>query len=414
MMLCEKIKESFGRRRRKLFADYTFFISDKISKIDLEAWQKVNSGNNLFLSPDYLNLLEISEDENYHFRYVIVYEKKTPVAISYFQVIDFSAALFGEMVSGQLSSMQSKRAKLFQTYLEKTKGQVVLRLVTLGNNFVSGEHGVAFAKDISKENQFALINKLSEIISKEEKLHGRISATLVKDFYSNSLPVNNELKEQSFLEFGVEPNMVIELPEKVKSIADYLALFSKKYRNRAKNIFKLSEAIEKRELTAAEIVKLNGKIFALYEQVYNNAKFKLVKLHKNYFVDAKKVFEEKFVVVGFFLDNKLVAFNSAFLLENGELEAHFIGFEYSINKEYELYQNMLYNLVDTAIKNKKQRINLGRTAAEIKSTVGAKAEELTCYVKPQNTVSKMVMSPFLNFLRPSEWVPRNPFKEEMV
>jgi len=44
--------------------------------------------------------------------------------------------------------------------------------------------------------------------------------------------------------------------------------------------------------------------------------------------------------------------------------------------------------------------------------VGAKAHELVCYIKPQNTVSKVILNPFINFLQPTEWIPRNPFKEE--
>jgi hypothetical protein len=412
MLICEKIKESFRKRRRKLYNDYSFIVATKISEGDLAAWELVNANRNLFLSPEYLELLEAGENDNYHFRYVTVYEKKEPVAIAYFQVIDFSGELFGEMIASQLTDLKSKRANLFQSYIKKTRGHIVLRLVTLGNNFVSGEHGVSFAKELPREEQFSLINKLAEIISREEKLHGRISATLIKDFHITTVPSTNELKEKRFLEFAVEPNMIIDVPPKVTTLAEYVGLFSKKYRNRAKSIFRQSEKIQMRELDELDIEKYNRQIFALYEQVYGNAKFKLVKLHKDYFREAKAAFGSRFILNGFFLDGKLIAFNSAFLLENDELEAHFIGFDYQVNKEFELYQNILYNLVDTAIRYKRLRINLGRTAAEIKSTVGARAEDLLCYVKPQNTVSKMVMRPFLNFLRPAEWIPRNPFKEE--
>jgi hypothetical protein len=60
----------------------------------------------------------------------------------------------------------------------------------------------------------------------------------------------------------------------------------------------------------------------------------------------------------------------------------------------------------------KTKVNLGRTASEIKTTVGAKPHELLCYIKPQNTVSKLILKPFMQFLQPTEWIPRNPFKEE--
>ena len=100
-----------------------------------------------------------------------------------------------------------------------------------------------------------------------------------------------------------------------------------------------------------------------------------------------------------------------FCLEN-EVEAHYIGFDYAHNKEYELYQTILYSFIEQAILMQKTKINLGRTASEIKTTVGARAHELLCYIKPQNTVSKLILKPFMQFLQPTEWIPRNPFKEE--
>jgi hypothetical protein len=43
---------------------------------------------------------------------------------------------------------------------------------------------------------------------------------------------------------------------------------------------------------------------------------------------------------------------------------------------------------------------------------GAKPEDLICYIKPQNTISRLIQKPFISFLQPQPWIPRNPFKEE--
>lgn len=148
----------------------------------------------------------------------------------------------------------------------------------------------------------------------------------------------------------------------------------------------------------------------LYTQVYNQAKFKLGHLSANYFVDVMSSSPQSFYVDGWFLNGEMLSFACGFCLEN-EVEAHYIGFDYDRNKEFELYQTILYSYVEQAILVKKIKINLGRTASEIKTTVGAKAHDLLCYIKPQNTVSKIIMKPFMQFLQPTEWVPRNPFKE---
>jgi hypothetical protein len=112
------------------------------------------------------------------------------------------------------------------------------------------------------------------------------------------------------------------------------------------------------------------------------------------------------------VNEKLVAFSSWFQMPDNSIEAHYIGLNYEVNEQMELYQNILYDFVELAIINKNDHVNLGRTAAEIKTTIGAKAHDLICYIQPQNTVSKLIVKPFIEFLSPKDWIPRNPFKEE--
>src|SRR5690606_29301821 len=110
---------------------------------------------------------------------------------------------------------------------------------------------------------------------------------------------------------------------------------------------------------------------------------------------------------------KIIAFASSFVTHDGCLEAHYIGFNYSENGVHDLYQNILYAMIEEGIKNTCNCINLGRTASEIKTTVGAKPRDLICYIKAQNTISRMIQKPFISFLQPAAWTPRNPFKEEV-
>lgn len=412
MVFCSTYKEQRRKRKqRRLEGDYTFTFYDSILAVNPFEWQTLCDKHNFFLGREYLTLLERLHGPQLSMRYVIVYKKKQPVFAVYFQVIDFTANVFGDLVATQISELQSKRLKLFDKYITKYKDEVIMRLVTCGNNFVSGEHGFVY-DDIKREEAFYLLQKVTDVISKEEKLRGTISATLVKDFYTKSLPKTNLLEKAKFIEFTVEPNMIVNIPKEVGNVQEFIATFSKKYRNRAKSIFKAGAAIEKRNLDVDEVKKLNKQIFKLYDHVFSNAKFKLVKLADDYFYEMKKTFPDAFFINGYFLDGKLVAFDSGYNLDDDSLEAHYIGFDYTINKEYDLYQNILYSFIDLAIRNQKKHLNLGRTASEIKSTVGARAHDLVCYIKPQNTVSKVILRPFISFLQPTEWIPRNPFKEE--
>jgi hypothetical protein len=390
---------------------FTFTLFESADRIIRTEWEAVTGKKFLFLEKDYLKLVESCGGSKLKCRYVVVYENKIPVGIIYFQIIDFSAGIFGDLLSKQVDNIKSKRLSLFEKYIDANRDEVLMRLFTCGNNLVSGEYGFQFSAHINEILANRIWLQIVELISKEEKLRGSISAILLKDFHHKLKP-EELLEEEKYTDFFVEPNMVVDIPAQANSLSDYISLFSKKYRNRAKSILKTGSVLERKNLSPDEIKKYESEIYGLYESVYEKAKFKLLKLPVNYFSRLKEIVGNDFIVTGFFLDGKMLAFSSSLLMHDKSLEAHYIGLDYSLNQEYDLYQNILYCNINLAIQNKKSKVNLGRTAAEIKTTVGAKAVDLICYVKPQNTLSRLIMNPFISFLQPGEWTARNPFKEE--
>ncbi|MDX2172060.1 MAG: hypothetical protein SFY56_03020 [Bacteroidota bacterium] len=388
-----------------------FTLFEKASRVNKEEWASITNHETTFLEIDFLKVLESIENTNLLSRYVVVYQNQIPCGVIYFQIVDFKAEVFGSILADKVETIKSAKVHLFEKYIDVHKNGTILRLFTCGNNLVSGDYGFKFSNTLSQECQLELVLKITEVIAKEEKLSRTISAILIKDF-EQPLQPNDLIKKEKYIQFFVEPNLVVDLPENITGIEEYIHLFSKKYRNRAKSIFKKGSAITQQLLNLSDIERLEEDIYTLYDNIYQRAKFKLIKLPKHYFSDVKKLYPEHFVMKGFFLEGKLVAFNSCFTLHNNVLEAHYIGLDYRLNTQYELYQNILYCMISIAIEHKKQKVNLGRTAAEIKTTVGAKPQDLTCYLKPQNTLSKIIQKPFVNFLKPGEWVARNPFKEE--
>jgi hypothetical protein len=83
---------------------------------------------------------------------------------------------------------------------------------------------------------------------------------------------------------------------------------------------------------------------------------------------------QEFSLYGYFLNDRLVGFRSS-LNATDRLIAHYVGFESGVNAEHKLYQRMLYDYVAEGIEKKLPAIHLGRTALEIKSTVGAERED---------------------------------------
>lgn len=410
LALCDKlIAKNKLKPHRRVFSNYTFSCYEDFNLVPENEWTKAVNDANLFLCYNYLKVIHAQQTSNFRFRYVLIYHRLKPVGVIYFQINDFSANLFGEFAEKQLIEACRTSTSFFRHYINYNEGETIMRLITCGNNFVSGEHGF-YLQINNKETKFKIVEKVIDCVSREEKLRGKISAILVKDFYEEGFGNKDCWHCTKYIHFNVEPNMIVDIPDNVSNLDDYIQHFSKKYRQRYKHIAKANEPLIKKRLSYNDVITYNETIYNLYLQVFSHAKFKFEPLQKNYFEELIKQCPHLFFIDGWFLNNELVAFSSGFYLEN-EIEAHYIGFDYEKNKTFELYQTILYGYIAEGISTGKKHINLGRTASEIKSTVGAKAHSLICYLKPQNTVSKLILKPFKQFLQPSEWTPRNPFKE---
>ena len=93
------------------------------------------------------------------------------------------------------------------------------------------------------------------------------------------------------------------------------------------------------------------------------------------------------------------------------MDTYFLGYDAAIQKEKMLYLNMLYDMASYAIKKKFSHIIFARSAMEIKSSVGATAEEVYGIIRHTNPFINLFMSGLFNYFDPKiEWKERSPFK----
>jgi hypothetical protein len=94
------------------------------------------------------------------------------------------------------------------------------------------------------------------------------------------------------------------------------------------------------------------------------------------------------------------------------LETYFLGYDEHVQKEKMLYLNMLYNMTKFGIENQFKKIIFGRTALEIKSSIGAKPVVMSGFIYHTNTwINKMLPKIFPNLEPTLVWQQRHPFKE---
>jgi predicted N-acyltransferase len=410
--LVRKVKESKENHRlRKAPSGYGLSLFDSIHYTPADHWSKVTK-DSFFMQHAYLSAMESNPPTNMHFRYALVYDGKEPIAACYFQLIDLSAESLGTLVDPEKENRGAKTFKEnVKDLLKKNAGKVSVRILICGNAFASGEHGFICAKGVDKAKAFHGLADAIYRVRRANKLHGQVAAVLIKDFYDPGLKSSRELEKYDYYGFSVEPAMILDLDKKWKTFDEYLNAMSSKYRRRAKAVIRKGEAIERRALCYEDIIRSRKKIEKLYDAVHYKAKFRLASLTMDYFAVMQKELPGNYSFTAYYLGDKMVGFRTTFI-DDHSVEAHFIGIDYKVNREYDIYQNILYDYVKEAYERDVHRVYLGRTASEMKSTLGAVAHNLTCYVRHRNTISNKLIKPFIEYLEPSQWIQRNPFKDE--
>lgn len=387
-------------------------LQPQLELLEKNDWEKAVLPGNFFLGWEYLLAFEKLTPPNMAFHYGLLYDGKKVLAAFYFQVVHLTADEISYILQPITSASKIHTVgNSLREWLQKCREDNGFRILVSGNNFVSGEYGVSLNKAADPEKVFLALADTVKAITTNDRAAGKISAILVKDFFQNTaIDGSDFLRKKRYHRFLVEPEMIISLDPLWKKFEDYLAAFSKKYRNRAKAVLKKTEILEVTELHGEALEKASAEIYQLYQNVFHRAKFRLSILHPDYFLEMKKKFPGTFHIYAYRENGKLVAFRSTFHLQN-HLEGHFIGIDYNVNEHLPLYQRTLYDFIQEGIEAGYKKVFLGRTAAEMKSTVGAEPHDLVCYIRHRNGLSNQVIRPFIDYLKPSPWVPRSPFKD---
>jgi hypothetical protein len=267
----------------------------------------------------------------------------------------------------------------------------------------TGEDPAVFAPD--------LLPQAGEALARYLRRRGRsVHAVLLKDLTGTESPRAATWRALGYHPLPVQPNMELRIPADWRQPADYRAALTSKYRVRYRRARKKAQDIRCRELTGEELTHRRAEMHALYRAIATDAGFNAVALPVGYFRELQQRLGDRFRVFGYFRGERLVGFRTE-LASDRRLFAHYIGFDPAVNRETQLYQNMLYDLLESAIEGGFATLDYGRTALEIKSSVGAEAVSYFCGLKSLVPGLNWLIEPIANYLSPvPEWQPRSPFR----
>lgn len=369
----------------------TLRIYESINELNQKEWDNQLPTIPFYQKFQYLEHLEHTQKQ-IKFRYIQVYKEQLLLGSIYFQQLDFQMKNIFQYNS-------NNKIKLLKNYFSKKQ----IKLLYLGNVYFTGDTGII------TENTNKIYDLLPKIFRITDNTFSIKSfAYLVTDIPEIS---HINLTTDGFQILHTEPDLNFKLNNDWHNFDDYLNSLSSKYRIRSKKILMVSSVIEHKVLSHDEILLYKTDIERLFNNVMDNAQFYISPLNCNFFVNKQDNAENICQIIGYFLENKMVGYINLYSC-NKIIHVHYIGLDYQINNNNKLYNRMLLDVVKLGIENRTVSIHFGRTATEIKTTIGAKPSYFRSYVKFSNYFMNILGSYYLKRILPPEFIIRNPFKNK--
>lgn len=380
--------------------NYSYQIYSSTSQLP-ESWNEL-AVSTIFLSKEYLTILEKSAPFNMSCHFIGIFEKETLVGIAVSQFLDLNhLESFGNRDQCIKSSVRNVIFKNFCSHI-----------LLIGNNTLTGQNAFVISKNANPSEVVITIKKAVLALKEIFKAKGKkVHMCGFKDFCKEELSALEIPEFNPYLRFSTQPNMIFTVRENWKTEEDYVAALSKKYRDQYKRARKKTTGLVKKQLSLEEIKAQEEVIYDLYLHVAKCAPFNTFFLPKNHFTVFKVQLQDNFLFYGYFENEKLIGFNT--LIKNGsDLDTYFLGYDDSVQREKMLYLNMLYDMIGYAIKEQFKTVIFARTALEIKSSVGAKPIKMFGLMSHDNTFINSRLDFFFRYLEPETiWQERHPFQE---
>jgi hypothetical protein len=385
------LKQKSVTARKKPAHGLKVSLFPDISKIPVRDWNAVCK-TNLFMSTEWIQAFNyvhpLIQSQG-----VLFYDSDIPVGAAWLHEIPVPELEMRATLESQLGARKAKTLSHFLAGWPFHCDDNAIRVLVGGNHYISGEHGLAVVDGYQRRVFAALGELINSLCSGKSK----ISFALLRDYEENVhglAQFSDVLTGFDFVPVSTEPLMRLTLDADWYAMEDYSMSLQKKYRMRLNAVMKKTNAIETLNFSAKDIRKYNSRIHELYLNTFRRAEFKLLPLAEQYWSTMKDKFGEQFELTGYLLNEQLVAFRSSW--RNGDaLEAHFVGLDYEVNKVIPLYSKILYDFLQDGIIKGVQYIEYGRTAPEIKSTLGAVPVNLQTFVRHRSGISTRILQPFI-------------------
>ena len=292
--------------------------------------------------------------------------------------------------------------------LHGRSGRLRFSVRVIGTVLGSGEHAIRFDSDVSPVEQIRCLE--NNVFSSKSNWGTKVpNVAMFKDvIIAPDVARGSEFKRWTPLEF--DPEMVVYVNPEWKDFAAYMAELNTKSRTKIKRILALSEAFEMEDWSLDQLEERGEELIAMYRQVFERSGFRLGSLHLGELIESKRMWGDAFIIKVYKLEGAAVGFQCAFVTREAT-EAFFVGFDPELRKSHAIYQRMLLEFIRMGIQGGSTEIHMGRTALDVKSSVGALPRRLRCEVRFRNPLAHQIVQAFTKGYKPANIKLKRPWKE---
>jgi predicted N-acyltransferase len=350
---------------------YTPRVFNSVREIDRAAWNAVwsSSGSPVFMDLRFVAAVEAAMASRCRFWFIIIDAVGAgPVACAgltatKIDVTDFADPRLRWIV---------KRGPRF---LSRFRNMDVLFCSLPGS---PGDRSIAMSPSAESAGVLAELDRLMVRVASD----ARLDAIIFKEFAPTDLEWMDPLLGLGYRRAEIPPMHLLD--PSFESFSDYLGALRANYRGPIKrSLRKLAgSGITATVLTRAEDILglYNPETHDMYCDVVARSDLKVEVLPIDYYRRLVLEMEGQIELVALVEGSRIVAFGWC-ICDDHSYHMMYCGFDYELNRIYDLYFNLFYLAFDRAFQKRVKRIHVGQTATDFKARMGCHSERRYIYVK---------------------------------
>jgi predicted N-acyltransferase len=348
---------------------YSYQIYESVEEVDPLEWESVQQSAASPLTD--LRMLRVFDrtlkDQSQCWPLLIRDEEGRPAAVTCLTLFRVDGAILaGPVIRWVADRMRRIRPQFLR-----------LPLLIGGVPVATGGPAITLREDADPEAVTqALLDALEEM---QQRLRPKIS--LVNEFTDEQADELFGLEQAGFLRVPSLP--MNEFPPICTDFDDYIEQQTSRERNKIRRTRKklAKGGITVLHLQGEEaIAQLSDDVYRLYEGVYEKSETRFEHLPLEFFRELARQLPEEIRYTFLLQGDRPVAFSTQ-VAYRGRVYFLWLGVDYDLVREYDLYFNVLYEDLDTALKLQPELIYFGQNASHVKLRLGCRQSARWLFVK---------------------------------